>query len=340
MQVIRQRALARSALVGNPSDGYGGRTLAFTFQQFAATVVLYPWESLEILPGIEDRNQFRSLDELVDDVRHNGYYGGARLVKATIKRFAEYCRFAGRPLHDAPFSIRYESDIPRGVGLAGSSAIVVATLKCLMAYYDVEIPRRVQPSLARETENDELDIACGWQDRVVQVYEGLVAMDFSSMETVEGYWCGDYRRLDASLLPPLYIAYDTASRKPSSRVHGPLRDRMQSNEELSGKMDQIAQLAPEAIAAIQGRDDAELNRLIDRNFDLRASLYQISDAHRELVMTARGVGASAQFAGSGGAIVGSFRDDDMFAALRAALHARNPDWQLFRPHIESTQAAT
>ena len=167
------------------------------------------------------QSRFGSLDELVEDVNVNGYYGGVRLVKATIKRFAEYCRQQGWQLHEQPFSVRYRTNIPRGVGLSGSSAIVVATLRCLLEYYQREIPLRVQPSLARSVENDELGIACGYQDRVAQVYGGLVYMDFSQPEAIDGYECGSYEWLDASLLPPLYLAYD-----PDVRRHpSPCTDR-------------------------------------------------------------------------------------------------------------------
>jgi glucuronokinase len=38
-----------------------------------------------------------------------------------------------------------------------------------------------------------------------------------------------------------------------------------------------------------------------------------------MVMRARAVGASAKFAGSGGAIVGTYEDETMFADLQEAL---------------------
>ena len=45
----------------------------------------------------------------------------------------------------------------------------------------------------------------------------------------------------------------------------------------------------------------------------------MSAANRNMVMTARSAGASAKFAGSGGAIVGTYEDDAQFARLSAAL---------------------
>ena len=204
MELLRRRAYARAGLMGNPSDGYFGKTLSISVRNFHAEVVLYEWEDVEIVLTQEDRSRFRSVKELVRDVELHGYYGGIRLVKATIKRFVEYCR--GRhALHDRNFSIRYATNIPRQVGLAGSSAIIVATMRALMEFYQVAIPLDVQPSFVLSVEREELGIAAGLQDRVIQVYGGLVFMDFTRDQMVEknGLLCGRYEPLDPRLLPPL-----------------------------------------------------------------------------------------------------------------------------------------
>jgi glucuronokinase len=180
MNIIRKRAYARAALVGNPSDGYGGRTLSLVVRNFSAEVVLYEWDTVEIMLTEEDRARFRSVQDLALDVSLHGYYGGIRLIKATVKRFVDYCRTAGVTLHDQNFTIRYHTNIPRQVGLAGSSAIITATLRCLMEFYDVDVPLVIQPSLVLSVERDELRVAAGLQDRVAQTYEGLVYMDFGA----------------------------------------------------------------------------------------------------------------------------------------------------------------
>lgn len=324
MQLIRKRAFARAGMVGNPSDGYYGKTVSTIVRNLWAEVTLYEWDEIEIVWSQQDQSRFRSIGELVSDVKLHGYYGGVRLVKATIKRFVEYCRQQGHSLHGRNFSVRYESSIPRQVGLAGSSAIIVATLRSLMEFYGVEIPRRVLPSLALAVETQELGIAAGLQDRVIQVYEGVVYMDFARerMETVHGLPCAVYEPLDPSLLPPLYVAYSTGVAEPTEVVHNDLRARYQRGDaDVHQAMDRFAALAAEARDAIVCRDAATFSRLVDANFDLRRSILRLPAGQVEMVLRARQAGASATFTGSGGAIIGVCPDASTYERLQASLGA-------------------
>lgn len=339
MQLLRRRAYARAGLVGNPSDGYNGRTVSFIVRNLWAEVVLYEWDEIEILWSSEDKSRFQSVHDLAHDVRLHGYYGGVRLVKATIKRFVEYCDAKGWRLHDRNFSIRYQSSIPRNVGLAGSSAIIVATLRALMDFYQISIPLEVQPSLALSVETKELGITGGLQDRVIQCYEGLVSMDFSKerMSTRDGYECGVYERLDPAMLPPVYIAYCDELGEPTEVIHNNLRQRYDRGDaDVVGAMQTFANLAAEARQAIQDRDAARLGKLIDTNFDTRRSICQLQSGHIDMIERARRVGATAKFAGSGGAIVGTYHDEAMFSELRQELGQIR--CVVFKPIIEPTNS--
>ena len=178
MLIIRKRSYARAGLLGNPSDGYNGKTISIILRNFWADVVLYEWDSVDIVLAEQDRARFRSIYDLAKDVELHGYYGGIRLIKATIKRFVDYCQAQGIELHDQNFSVRYQTNIPQQVGLAGSSAIITATLHALMEFYGVDIPLPVQPTFVLSVEG-ALGIAGGLQDRVIQCYEGMVYMDFA-----------------------------------------------------------------------------------------------------------------------------------------------------------------
>lgn len=336
MDLIRCRAYARAGLIGNPSDGYHGRTMSVIVRNFHAQVTLYEWDELEIILSRDDRSRFRSIDELHHDVELHGYYGGVRLVKATIKCFVEYCRRTGRPLHDRNFSIRYESNIPRTVGLAGSSAIIVATLRALLKFYDVEIPRRVLASLALHVENSELGITGGLQDRVIQVYEGLVSMDFSeaACEVIDGFECGTYESLDPGLLPPLYLAFSREAGEPTDVTHAPLRARFNRGDPaVVAAMKRFAELTVLAGDALKRGDHEEFSRLMDENYDLRASICDLSPTHVKMIAAARSCGVSAKFAGSGGAIVGCLKEDTDVIQLAATM--KEIGCEVFRPLISS-----
>jgi len=317
MQIIRKKSYARAGLLGNPSDGYHGKTISVILRNFWANVVLYEWDSVEIVLAERDRARFHSIHDLANDVELHGYYGGIRLIKATIKLFVEYCQTQGIELHDRNFSIRYETNIPQQVGLAGSSAIITATLRALMDFFQVEIPLPAQPTLVLSVE-EELGIAGGLQDRVVQCYEGAVYMDFSQKnEKVSGglthYY---YEPLNLALLPNIYVAYHTALSEPTEIFHNDIRSRYNRGEEMViDAMRRFAELAEEGRKTLLVGDVARLGALIDENFDTRCQLYQLPSWQVQMVETARTCGASAKFAGSGGAIIGVFKDQAMYQKL-------------------------
>lgn len=317
--IIRTKAYPRVGLIGNPSDGYFGKTISFTFQNFCAEAVLYESPELEILPAEKDHSRFANLRELVRDVELHGYYGGIRLLKATVKRFSDYCRDNGIELQDANFTIRYNSNIPHSVGLAGSSAIITAGLRALMKFYGVSIPKPIQAALILSAETDELGIAAGLQDRVIQVYEGLVYMDFSrALMESQGY--GNYEELDTGLLPNVYVAYHDSLSEPTEVFHNDIRGRFnRGDKDVIEAMRFWADLTDQARQALLSKDADTLSRLINANFDKRREIYQISKENVQMVDAARSVGASAKFTGSGGAIVGTYRDEEMFKALKKEL---------------------
>ena len=67
--IIVGKAHARAGLVGNPSDGFFGKTISVILKNFTARVTLYESPELVIQPAQEDRSTFASFDELMDDVR-------------------------------------------------------------------------------------------------------------------------------------------------------------------------------------------------------------------------------------------------------------------------------
>jgi glucuronokinase len=313
--IIETRAYARAGLLGNPSDGYFGKTISIIIRNFGASISLYESPELNIEEMDVDQNTFRNIYHLIDSVKITGYYGGTRLIKAAVKKFVEYCETNNVRLSNDNFTIRYRSSIPRQVGLAGSSAIVTATMKALMQFYEVDIPKHILPTIILKAETEELGINAGLQDRVIQVYEGCVFMDFEK-EHFQKNGFGKYEQIDSALLPKLYLAYKIELGKVSGTVLSNIREKYEKGDPLVIEtLAQLADLARQGKEVILKRDYTTLNKLMNKNFDLRCKIMNISDSNKELVMTARNCGASAKFSGSGGAIIGMYEDDEMLRKL-------------------------
>lgn len=317
--IIRARAYPRAGLVGNPSDGYHGKTIAFVFRNFAAEVVLYESPEVEILPNLRDHSSFESIQALAADVGKFGYYGGIRLLKATVKRFHDHCRESGIELHDRNFTLRYSSNIPSQVGLAGSSAIITACMRALMGFYQVNVQGPVLANVVLSVETHELGIPAGLQDRVAQVYEGLVFMDFDKMVMARQGW-GHYEPLDPKVLPPLYIAYRADLAEGTEVLHSDLRERYNRGD--ADVLDAIgawADLAERVRDLLRRNEGRAIGPLLDENFNIRRKVCKISEGNLKMVEAARAAGASAKFTGSGGAIVGMYEDEAMYRRLEEKL---------------------
>ena len=331
--IIHTKSYPRAALVGNPSDGYFGKTIAFVFSNFSAEVILYETPELEILPQERDRSIYKDINGLFEDVQLFGYYGGIRLLKATIKKFLEYCRTNRVVLDNRNFTIRYQSDIPNRLGLAGSSAIITACMKALMAFYKIRIPRQLLANLVLSVETDELGISAGLQDRVAQAYEEPVFMDFDK-SIFERQEYGDYRPFSADHLQRIYIAYRTDLSEGSEVFHNDIRARFEKGDQIViDAMKGFADLTVQVMKLLETKQFDQISPLLDANFDLRSSIYQISSKNTEMVALARSVGASAKFTGSGGAIIGTYQSEEMYEALCGNLSQHKIE--VFKPIIVS-----
>jgi glucuronokinase len=312
---IETKAFARAGLLGNPSDQYNGKIIAISVKNFSARVSLDESPELRIETSVQDAEVYKDEPEFAERINLYGYYGGTRLIKAAVKTFFDHCRSRDIRIPPKNFALRYDSDIPRQVGMAGSSALIVATMRALMEFYSVPVPEEYLPTLVLRAELQELGINAGYMDRVVQVYEGCVYMDVER-RLIEQRGFGRYQRLSAGLLPPLYVAYKLALGKVSGAVHNELRTAYdRGDEDVIRTIEEIAGLAEKGRESFERGDFSAWPDLLNRNFDLRARIMRISPSSLELVQTARRCGASANFAGSGGSIVGIYKDGKMFDLL-------------------------
>ncbi len=310
------KTYGRAGLLGNPSDGYHGKTIALSLIDFPVTVTMFETPEIRIEHNREDDSEFLGLSELVREIERFGYYGGVRLVKATIRQFYKYCVKHDIELPRRNFTLRYATKVPQLVGMGGSSAICTATFKALVKFYEVadKIPFELWPTLCWKAEQD-LGIQCGMQDRVIQIYDGLMYMDFAEdYFTKHGH--GKYERLPVDRLPLLYIAYAPDRAEFSGIYHHKLRMLYEEKKhDLVEAMSEFAEYARLGREAILNEDHEKLFELINANFDLRSRVLRVAEENAQMVYTARKTGASAKFAGSGGAIIGTYEDDNMFKRL-------------------------
>ena len=277
-------ACARAALAGNPSDGYGGAVLAAVVPEFQAEATVARAPVARAQPPSE-------------------------LVEATAARFARELEAEATAT-----AVRWHTTIPRCVGLGGSSAIVIATVRALCRLYSVPLERDQLAAFALAVEVEELGIAAGLQDRVAQSYGGLTFMEFA-----DG---GAYEQLEPELLPPLVVGWRVDAAQESGVVHGDLRARFERAEPavLAG-MRSLAECARGAREALIAGDRDALARCADRSFDARRDLLALDPRHVAMIECARRCGAGANYAGSGGAIVAVCRDEshrgEVIRALRA-----------------------
>jgi len=329
--IVESVAYARAGLAGNPSDGYFGKCLAVIVKDFSARVWLEPNDTIEIVPSPEDRPAYASLDDFMHEIQLHGFYGAERLMKAAIRRFVRYCREHKHPLHDKGFRLNYRSTIPRRVGLSGSSALITATLRCLMKFYNVSIDKPVLASLIRNVENEDLGIGAGLMDRVIQVYEGCVFMDLDR-EYIEKHGYGRYQEIDIKLLPPLYIAYRTDLAEGSEVFHNNIKERFfRGDPDVVQAMKDFAGIATTVRDLILAGRGGEIGPWMDKNFDRRRSIFNLSKGDIEMVERARTTGASAKFAGSGGAIVGTYADEATYQKLVKVFASTGTE--VFKPTI-------
>ena len=89
--MIHKLVGSRVGLLGNPSDGFGGKTIATMISHSWASVTVRDSARVRIMPHPQfDPFTFQSFDQLAEVAQRDGYYGGTRLLYAACKRFHDY----------------------------------------------------------------------------------------------------------------------------------------------------------------------------------------------------------------------------------------------------------
>lgn len=329
-------ARPRVGLLGNPSDLYGGKVVGFTFDAFETVVEAVATDGGVELACEQARLAFPSWSALVASLDARAGKGGTELLAAAIDRFLAHApRLRDLPDDDprVAFRLTFRTDVPRQAGLSGSSAIVIATLRLLSHRFEAECTPFELSELALAAEREVLGFAAGPQDRVVQAYGGLLAMDFTGPRRP-----GAYRRLDPVLLPPLLVVWSDEPGMSSADVHHDVLERWQAGDpEVLRVMAQFPARVDRGLAALEAGDLGALADAIDENFDTRASLFPIEERDRRMIELGRAAGAATKFCGSGGAVLAVPRDPRGIDELEAAY--RGTGLRTLRPRVGPLEAS-
>jgi glucuronokinase len=176
----------------------------------------------------------------------------------------------------------WTTDIPRGVGLAGSSALIIAALRASGAAPEDPL---ALAQLALSVERDDLGIPGGLQDRATQAFDAPVLVD------------GDrVRPLRAGAPLAFVVEWSEDAAGDSGDYH---RDRRLAPDDVN----HLADLARRAAAAFVDGDAAALTALMAESARVRDEVAPLSAAHDALARRLRERGLSPNSTGSGGAVV-------------------------------------
>lgn len=313
------RAVARAGVAGNPSDALGGAAFAVPIDGLCASVELRESTRLGVRASRSVAG-WSNIGELVEQAGRYGHDGGDRLVTATIVTLSRHIDSLASGEHgddvaaaraavarrdaDAPFEAVWSTNIPRSVGLAGSSAIITAALRAVAERWGVELEPQVLAALALETEAVELGVAAGWMDRAVQANGVPTLVDTRTTTRAAGHQVPTMTPVHPGGPIDLVIAWDPAGAAPSGRLHGELHGRAMAGEPLVlrtvASLAEAADAAADAVAAV---DLEALGAAVDATCRLRDSLGALDRSTAALASTARAHGAAATSAGSGGAVL-------------------------------------
>lgn len=179
-------------------------------------------------------------------------------------------------------------------------------------------------------------------DRVVQIYEGCVYMDFSEKEPK--YFPQPTKIIHFLDQFHFFLAY-LNSDKDSGKVHNNVKNRFLSGDsvvvEAMKSFGGFAFKGKNILEKLDSEKMKDFGQLMNINFDLRRQIYKDSTLGKEnirLIDIARKNGAFCKFSGSGGAIFGFLEkySKEQMTTLRVAYEKENYNFEelKFQPRRE------
>lgn len=314
------RAPARANLIGNPSDLYGGTVIACTVACHAHAV-FSDAPALTVATGGESI----AITSAADLALRGDVFDIARAA------------FAAEP---DPFALRlridFETRIPFGSGIAGSTALLTAMLRGLAAWRE-ETPSPYElAEQVRRTEREALGVACGWVDSYLCSFGGLRCVDLRGKECAFATPGAPFATVEdlAPFVPSLpFVLGFTGIAHHSGSVHAPIRARWEQRDPVVVRgYERVAAIAREGKTALLRADWPQLGALMNENHAIQRDFGGSGEPNEKLIeaaLRAGALGAKLAGAGGGGTIVALWPDADA-APLERALRSAGAS-ELYRP---------
>lgn len=289
--LIIATAPGRCGIVGNPSDMYGGSVLSITTTQRARCAIASSDRIILSSSGAT------TVIESRDDLKLQG--DNLDISRAALK-------WMDVDPEIAAFSLDLSTDIPMQAGLAGSTALVVATLGALNHHFGWRMHGWKLAETARKIEFHVMGVLCGFQDQHMAVFGGLNFMDFSGKERLDQDENEPLAVVEALAPHSRYagnlLLAHTGIRHHSGTVHKSPRQRWLEGDpvvrQTYARLTKLSQLAKRAWL---DEDWPRVGELMNENHSLVAVLGGSGPENERLIDAAREAGAfGAKLAGAGG----------------------------------------
>jgi galactokinase/mevalonate kinase-like predicted kinase len=286
-------APGRAGIIGNPTDMYGGAVLSCSVGLRARVSITADSELV-----LETAGQQCRISSWEDLQPQGDRFDVARAVLDYLRLPPLACR------------VQYESEIPMRSGMAGSTALLVALLRGLLAWQGHKSQLYHLAERVRYVELNFLKVVCGYQDAYMCTFGGLNYMDFRGKQF--------YRMAEAELFAtieplaahvsrlPFIIAF-TGVQHASSAVHTPIRERwLEGEAEVVEGYRRITEIARSGKKALIMEDWPSLGRLMNDNHTIQRALGGSGESNERLLsaaLDAGALGAKLAGAGDGGTII-------------------------------------
>ncbi len=301
MVKIRARAPLRLGLAGGGSDvspfcdEHGGSVLNVTIDRYAfASIEASVDGGLSLSAtdlGMVDRPK-TGRDQPLDDST------GLRLHRGVINRMAKL--YGEEVLPQVKLTTYVES--PMGSGLGSSSALVVAMVKAMLAYYDRTLTAYEIARLAFDIERKDLGLRGGCQDQYAAAFGGINLMNFGANDQANVTPVPASNSMMHELEASLVLLFTGASRESSTVIERQAEALTRGGSSLEA-MHNLKREAGAMHDALLNGDLTDIATVLDRGWEAKkATSPAVSTPQIELALAAaKQAGALAgKVSGAGG----------------------------------------